>query len=357
MKKLLVISNTSFSIERFRSHYLNQLSSDFKILVVSPQNKPKNLLRPSYKSLKTTYLLFEIFKIFKIIRSFKPEKILVYSFKYQLIISLINIFFKIELICLIAGKGSLFLNSGYIINLTRSFIVHSIFTLSDKIIFINPSDKTFFCNKYNIIRKSYLINTEGLKIIKLRKKKISKKNFIFFGRLIREKGIYEYVEVAEVIKKKYPYLNFYICGPIKKNEVGQSIMFTKNIKNYLHNNKKFVKYLGFQKDFKKVFTKMDCLISPSYSEGAGTSVMEAMMSGLYIIGYKNNGHNLILNKTNNYVCKKNNIKEIEKGIIFFLNSKKSFIKRNLIVSYKKIKDNYSSQQIYREIRAIIFKSI
>ena len=41
---------------------------------------------------------------------------------------------------------------------------------------------------------------------------------------------------------------------------------------------------------------MDCLISPSYSEGAGTSVMEAMMSGLFVIAYSNSGHNYVLKK-------------------------------------------------------------
>lgn len=354
MKKLLVISNTSFSIERFRSHYLNRLSNDYQILVVSPQKKPKNLYEPSFKSLKSNNIFFEVIKIFKILKKYNPNKILVYSFKYQLLLSIINIFFNKELICLIAGKGSLFLSTNYIINIIRSLIVSSIFSLSDKIIFINPYDKSFFCNKYKISRKSYLINTEGLEIPKFKKKKISTKNFIFFGRLIREKGIYEFIEVAKITKKKYPNLNFYICGPIKKNEVGQSIIFTKKIKEYIHNNRKFVKYLGFQNDYKKIFKKMDCLISPSYSEGAGTSVMEAMISGLFIIAYKNNGHNLILNNTKNYICKKNSINEIEKGIVFFIKSKKSFIKKNSILSYKKIKNNYSSEQIYNKIKNILF---
>ena len=62
---------------------------------------------------------------------------------------------------------------------------------------------------------------------------------------------------------------------------------------------------------------MDCLVSPSYTEGAGTSVMEAMMSGLYVIAYKNNGHNYLLKNTKNYLCKKNTVEELINGYDYF----------------------------------------
>lgn len=357
MTKLLAISNTSFSIEKFRSHYLNKLSKDFEILVSTPQKKPKNLLNVKFKSLNSTNLIYEIFNIIHIIKTFKPDKIIVYSFRYQLIVSLINIFFKIELICLIAGKGSLFIHSNFILNIIKKIVIYSILKISNKIIFINPLDKNFFCTKFNIKKKTYLIFTEGLKISGILRKKKSSKNFIFFGRLIREKGIYDYIEAAKIIKKKHPNFNFFVSGPISKEKIGQSYIFTKNIKKYLFKNKNTIKYLGFNKNFKKIFYKMDCLISPSYSEGAGTSVMEAMMSGLFIIAYKNNGHQLILKKTNNYICKKNNIDEIVKGILYFANLKKKFLEKNSILSHKKVKDNYSSEKTYKILKKIISKKI
>ena len=357
MKKIFVISNTTFSIEKFRSHYLNKLSKNFEILVSTPQKKPKNLLNVKFKSLNSTNLIYEIFNIIYIIKTFKPDKILVYSFQYQLIVSIINIFFKIELISLIAGKGSLFIHSNFKFNLIRKLIIYSIFKISSKIIFINPLDKKFFCTKFKIKKKSYLIFTEGLNISSIVRKKNSSKNFIFFGRLILEKGIYEYIEAAKIIKKNHPNFNFFVSGPISKEKIGQSFIFTKNIKKHLFKNRNTIKYLGFNQDFKKIFRKMDCLISPSYSEGAGTSVMEAMMSGLFIIAYKNNGHQFILKNTNNYICKKNDVNEIVKGILYFTNLKKKFLEKNSILSHKKVKNNYSSEQTYNMVKKIILKKI
>ena len=67
--------------------------------------------------------------------------------------------------------------------------------------------------------------------------------------------------------------------------------------------------MGYIKNYKKVFPKMDCLVSPSYSEGAGTSVMEAMMSGLFVIAYSNSGQNMF-KKTPNKLVKYNNVNNL-----------------------------------------------
>ena len=50
-------------------------------------------------------------------------------------------------------------------------------------------------------KKFFLIPTEGVEKINLNKKITRKKNFIFFGRLIKEKGILEYIQAAKIIKK------------------------------------------------------------------------------------------------------------------------------------------------------------
>ena len=98
---------------------------------------------------------------------------------------------------------------------------------------------------------------------------------------------------------------------------------------------------------------MDCLIAPSYTEGARTSVMEAMISSLYVVAYKNSGHNFILKNTKNYLCKKNNFNELLEGIEFFLEMKNNDIKKSNLISYKKIRRYYSTQIIYNKIKKII----
>ena len=48
MKKILVISNTAFSVEKFREHYLSKIN-DYKFIIYTP-NKLANL-KKKYKNI------------------------------------------------------------------------------------------------------------------------------------------------------------------------------------------------------------------------------------------------------------------------------------------------------------------
>ena len=353
MKKLLVISNTSFSIEKFRSHYLNKLSRDFKILVITPNNRPKNLLKPKFKSFKSKNFFLETIKIINIINKFRPDKFIVFSVKYQFIVSCLAIFKKLNLIFIIAGQGTIFLIKNPILIFIRKIIFNFIFRMGQIIIFINPSDKKFFEENFKVSLKTHLINTEGLEVFKFKKKKNKKINFIFFARIIFSKGISDYIQSAKYIKKLYPHVKFFIAGPLDKEKIGQTFSLQKNIYKLIKSNEHITKYIGYKNNYKKIFNKMDCLISPSYTEGAGTSVMEAMISGLYVVAYKNNGHNFILKNTKNYLCKSNNISCLLDGIEHFLKMKNEDLDKNALNSYNKVNKNFSSKNVYRKIKKII----
>ena len=133
----------------------------------------------------------------------KTTEIIVYSYKYQLIISLLKKIFKIKLniISIIAGLGSFHLGNFFKKNflyLVSKFIVNS----SKYIICINPQDLDYF-KKLSQEKKFFQLPTEGVDTnLKLEKKINKKRNFIFFARLIKEKGIVEYINAAKILKKK-----------------------------------------------------------------------------------------------------------------------------------------------------------
>lgn len=351
MDKILVISNTSFSIEKFRTHYLKNILNKYNVLISTPQSKPANIGKIKFKSFKSNNIIFEFFKILKIIRDFNPKTIIVYSYKYQFIISIINILFKKEIVSLIAGKGSLFLKKNISVIIFRYIILKLIFVKSNKLIFINPTDKKFFTQVFSIKKKTYLIPTEGINYKNNKLIKNRKKTFLFFGRLIYEKGIYDYIKLAKEIKNKYPNKIFLIAGPSAQSTIGQT-KFNKNILNIMSNNN-CVKYIGYIKNYKKIFPKIDCLISPSHTEGAGTSVMEAMSSGLYIVAYTNNGHKYVLKNTKNYLCKKKSVSSLVLGVEKFL--KMDPKKLNIIAkaSRKRVMKTFSSKIISDKIIEIL----
>ena len=122
------------------------------------------------------------FKIMSEINFFKPHKIIVYSWRFQFHISLLKFFLKnIELIYIIAGRGSLFLKDSKIFKFFLFKIIDYILNKPNKVIFINPTDKNWFEKNFKIFGKTYLISTEGVQLIRKKDKTNRKKNFIFLA--------------------------------------------------------------------------------------------------------------------------------------------------------------------------------
>ena len=63
------------------------------------------------------------------------------------------------------------------------------------------------------------INGSGVNLKKFSTSKIEKDklSFIFVGRLLKDKGIYEYIDAARIIKKKYPSAKFRVLGELDNN--------------------------------------------------------------------------------------------------------------------------------------------
>ena len=190
--------------------------------------------------------------------------------------------------------------------------------------------------------------------IDFRKFKYSKKNFnnnhfVFIGRLIKEKGIDELLDVIPEIKNKYPNVKFKIIGEIdKKNprKIDQKKLFSLVKRGC-------VEYSSFKKNLKKDYQKATCLILPSYREGLSKTIMEGMTTGLPVITtnvpgcedlVKKSGAGLLV-KLKNRISLKN---QIENFINFSISKKKEmsinahiFAKKNF--NEKKIIEQYLNE--------------
>lgn len=66
--------------------------------------------------------------------------------------------------------------------------------------------------------------------------------FIFVGRLIKDKGVMEYLEASVEIKKQYPYVRCLLLGPFDSNP---SALSEDELQPYLSRG---IEYLGEQED-------------------------------------------------------------------------------------------------------------
>jgi len=139
-------------------------------------------------------------------------------------------------------------------------------------------------------------STTNLDIPNLKKNyNITEKNFIygFVGRLVSNKGINELIYAFKEININYPNTKLLLVGnyehkldPLENN----TLDIIANHPNIIH--------VGFQKDIRPFLKMMNVFVFPSYREGFGVSIIEALSMEIPVISSDITGCNEIINSTN-----------------------------------------------------------
>jgi len=161
-----------------------------------------------------------------------------------------------------------------------------VFPFIDKIIFLNSDDPHDLIYKNKIKHKSNSINILGpigLNLNDYPYKKwdeSSNISFIFIARLIAEKGIFDFVEAAKIVREKYKDIKFTIIGGL---DIENPFGLSKNQLDELIASG-LIDYPGFVTDVAKRIQDNAVFVLPSYyREGVPRSTQEAMAIGRPVI--------------------------------------------------------------------------
>ena len=204
-----------------------------------------------------------------------------------------------------------------------TFVLNS-FILKQKnkrIIIENKDDYKFFKKQYNLKTKEIvLVRGSGVDLKKIKKISISTNKIVLLpSRVIKEKGIMEFVKAAEKLKKKYPSWKFIIAGALdyrKKSKFSNSeIHFFKRSNS--------VSLVGFVKNIYSLYEQAGIVCLPSYREGFSKVLQEAAAMGIPIvttnvIGCKDS---IIPGKTGE-LCEPQNSKSLEKKLEYLILNKR-----------------------------------
>ncbi|WP_221373086.1 glycosyltransferase family 4 protein [Clostridium perfringens] len=138
--------------------------------------------------------------------------------------------------------------------------------------------------------------------------------FNYIGRVLRDKGVDDYIEAAKRIKKNYPNTEFNIIGFIEPTESH----YEKELERLKEDN--IVIYRGQQKDVKPFIERSHAIIHPStYGEGMSNVLLENASSGRFIITTDNPGcKETLINGTTGFQYHGGNVVELVLKIEEFL---------------------------------------
>ena len=277
--------------------------------------------------------LLTLYKLYRFLRKENPDKVFVYQAKtiiYGCIAAKWNNI--TEVYPLVAGLGSIFRGIGIknkIIKTILKFEYRIAFRASTKVFFQNNDDKyKFIENKLIKNGKAVIINGSGVNLNKFQPTSLPESPcFLFIGRLLKDKGIIEYLEACRKIKSVYPYVRCLIVGPYDSNP---SAIKAEDMKSFIDEN--IIEYHGEQIDVRPFISRCSAFILPSYHEGTPKTVLEAMAMGRPIITTNAPGcRETVEDGVNGYLV---NIKDVD-GIV----NKMELLIQNSIIGKKMGKES------------------
>ena len=189
----------------------------------------------------------------------------------------------------------------------------------DHLIFLNNDDQIDLLINNNItVRHTHILGGIGLD---LKQYKYSPANqtlpiqFLFIGRLLKEKGIHDFIAAAQIVKAKFPQTTFTVLGGIDEANLGA--LTKSELTQYI--DKKVINYPGYVENIADWIKKSHVFVLPSYREGVPRSTQEAMAIGRPIITTDVPGcRDTVVDGLNGFLVPKWNAQALAEKMIYFI---------------------------------------
>lgn len=270
-----------------------------------------------------------------ILEKVKPDIVFGYTIKPNVYGGMACAEKNIPYVCNITGLGTAVENKGVLqlitLNLYR-FALRKVKT----VFFQNKENENFFtkyhlcCGKHKMLPGSG-VNLEYYAPIEYPADETIE--FVFVARIMKEKGIDQYLQAAKVIKKKYPQTKFHVCGFCEQ-------AYEDKI-NELH-DKGIIIYHGLVKDMREVYKQVHCVVHPTYyPEGLSNVLLEAAASARPIITTNRSGcREVIEDGENGFLIQGQNSKDLIEKIDRFINLPWDDKKQMGIAGRKKVEKEF-----------------
>lgn len=294
-KKIIIIANTSWYLFNFRLNLMLHLKNlGYEVIAVAPLDDYSDhfvthgiQFNAMPMDNKGTHPIKDSLLIARLVRLFqqqKPTCVLSYTPKCNIYGALASGFLNIPIINNVSGLGSAFIKENLLTKIVKWLYIVSL-KKSAKVFFQNKDDLQLFVDK-GLVKKELtgLLPGSGVDIQRFSpatdKTVNNKFIFLLVARMLKDKGIIEFVTAARLLKAQYPHIECQLLGFLDvKNP---SAVSSKEMQNWV--NEGVINYLGISDCVVDFLRLADCVVLPSYyREGVPRSLLEAASVGKPII--------------------------------------------------------------------------
>lgn len=275
----------------------------------------------------------------KQIGEIKPNIILGYTIKPNIYGGIVAQLRHIPFVANITGLGTAVENPGVkqkLLVLLYKFAFRKV----QRVFFQNEENQQFFIDNKIAIGRHGLLPGSGVNLERFPLLEYPDDNevirFAFISRIMKEKGIEQYLEAAKYIKNKYPNTEFHVCGFCEEEYEGQLEELSK---------KGIVIYHGMIRDVSAFLKGIHCVVHPTYyPEGISNVLLEACASGRPIITTDRSGcREIVEDVVNGYMIPQKNSGELVKAIEKFINLGNDDKKKMGLAARRKVEKEFDRQ--------------
>ena len=332
MKNIAINYNSAQYVYLFRLGLIERLKKEkYNVIIICKKDDYIDKLLQLGLKIETIKLnptgnnliaeLIYILSLLKILSKNKISLCLNFTIKPNVYGTIAASLLRTRSISTITGLGTAYTKNGAASIIAR-FLYKFSLRYSDMVVFQNKEDRELFLSKKICsYENSILVPGSGINtsIFKTDKKNTSNKlHFMYIGRLIKEKGILEFLGAFKKIVKEKKNIQVSIIGgsdhrcPLSEAEI-------------LEYKKKYgFKFYGNLKDVKKMIEISDCIVLPSYREGTSRVLLEASSLNRPCITSDVPGcNNVVIDGYNGFLCRVKSIESLYNSILKFINLKDS----------------------------------
>lgn len=157
--------------------------------------------------------------------------------------------------------------------------IDKVLSMGDAFLVLTPVWKEFFSHMVN--QKKIIVLPDAIALPEPAPKEYGQHKILFMGRLCKEKGIGELLQIMPELKKQFPGVHLYLGGIWEDGE----------LKAQAGKHKDIITYVGWLtgKEKENYFRQCDIFVMPSYFEGQSVSILEAMAYGCAVAASNTGG--------------------------------------------------------------------
>lgn len=247
---------------------------------------------------------FLLLRYWRLFRGEQPGVFLGFTVKPNVYGSLAAHILGIPVINNIAGLGAVFIRGGWLAKLVQG-LYRAALGRSAKVFFQNPDDCQLFLDGRLVQAKvTELLPGSGIDLHRFAVAPMpvacSKFRFLLIARMLRDKGVDEFVQAAKLLRDRWPSVEFCLLGFVDVQN--PAAISRAEVESWVAHG--FVNYLGLSDDVRNEIAIADCVVLPSYREGTPRSLLEAAAMGRPIITTDAVGcREVVDHGVNGYLCK------------------------------------------------------